>query len=278
MRFSKMCSLGNDFVIIDAVTQNVHLRSEFICRLANRHTGIGFDQLLLLEPPNSPELDFHYRIFNADGSEVFQCGNGTRCLGRFVHLKGLTNKKNIQVSTKTVKMQIHLEEKNQICVNMGEPDFFPQTIPFRSKTIKKIYELDVAEQKLLCGIVSMGNPHCIIQVEKLDSDQIKLIGPLLGCHPSFPEGTNVGFMQIIDRKHIHLRVYERGAGETQACGSGACAAVSIGVQQDLLDEKVHVEQKGGNLDICWKGTGHCLYMTGPADHVYDGVIHMSFKP
>lgn len=274
MRFSKMCSLGNDFVIIDAVTQKVYLRPSSVCRLANRHTGIGFDQLLLVEPPYNPDLDFHYRIFNADGSEVFQCGNGARCLGRFVQLKGLTHKKHIHVSTKTVKMQIHLQPEGEVCVDMGEPDFSPPSIPFLSKKIQKIHELNVAEHKFLCGPVSMGNPHCIIQVGHLDSADVKRIGTQLQSHPSFPEGINVGFMQIIDRKHICLRVYERGAGETQACGSGACAAVAIGIQQELLDEEVHVEQTGGALNICWKGPNHPLYMTGPADHVYDGVINI----
>ncbi|AAM83974.1 diaminopimelate epimerase [Yersinia pestis] len=274
MQFSKMHGLGNDFMVVDAVTQNVYFSPELIRRLADRHTGVGFDQMLVVEPPYDPELDFHYRIFNADGSEVSQCGNGARCFARFVRLKGLTNKREISVSTQTGRMILSVTEDEQVCVNMGEPDFEPQTVPFRAAKAEKTYILRAAEHTVLCGVVSMGNPHCVMQVDDVSVANVALLGPVLENHERFPERANIGFMQVVSRDHIRLRVYERGAGETQACGSGACAAVAVGVVQDLLNENVHVELPGGSLHIRWQGPGHPLYMTGPATHVYDGFIHL----
>ena len=244
MQFSKMHGLGNDFMVVDAVTQNVFFSPELIRRLADRHLGVGFDQLLVVEPPYDPELDFHYRIFNADGSEVAQCGNGARCFARFVRLKGLTNKRDIRVSTANGRMVLTVTDDDLVRVN------------------------------ILCGVVSMGNPHCVIQVDDVDTAAVETLGPVLESHERFPERANIGFMQVVKREHIRLRVYERGAGETQACGSGACAAVAVGIQQGLLAEEVRVELPGGRLDIAWKGPGHPLYMTGPAVHVYDGFIHL----
>ncbi|MBI0217914.1 diaminopimelate epimerase [Yersinia pestis] len=274
MQFSKMHGLGNDFMVVDAVTQNVYFSPELIRRLADRHTGVGFDQMLVVEPPYDPELDFHYRIFNADGSEVSQCGNGARCFARFVRLKGLTNKREISVSTQTGRMILSVTEDEQVCVNMGEPDFEPQTVPFRAAKAEKTYILRAAEHTVLCGVVSMGNPHSVMQVDDVSVANVALLGPVLENHERFPERANIGFMQVVSRDHIRLRVYERGAGETQACGSGACAAVAVGVVQDLLNENVHVELPGGSLHIRWQGPGHPLYMTGPATHVYDGFIHL----
>lgn len=274
MQFSKMHGLGNDFMVVDAVTQNVYFSPELIRRLADRHTGVGFDQMLVVEPPYDPELDFHYRIFNADGSEVSQCGNGARCFARFVRLKGLTNKREISVSTQTGRMILSVTEDEQVCVNMGKPDFEPQTVPFRAAKAEKTYILRAAEHTVLCGVVSMGNPHCVMQVDDVSVANVALLGPVLENHERFPERANIGFMQVVSRDHIRLRVYERGAGETQACGSGACAAVAVGVVQDLLNENVHVELPGGSLHIRWQGPGHPLYMTGPATHVYDGFIHL----
>ena len=233
MQFSKMHGLGNDFMVVDAVTQNVFFSPELIRRLADRHLGVGFDQLLVVEPPYDPDLDFHYRIFNADGSEVSQCGNGARCFARFVRLKGLTNKRDIRVSTSNGRMVLSVTEDDLVRVNMGEPNFEPSQVPFRANKAEKTYIMRAAEQTVLCGVVSMGS-----------------------------------------RSHIRLRVYERGAGETQACGSGACAAAAVGIQQGLLGEEVRVELPGGRLDIAWKGPGQPLYMTGPAAHVYDGFIHL----
>ena len=274
MQFSKMHGLGNDFMVVDAVTQNVYFSPELIRRLADRHLGIGFDQLLIVEPPYDPDLDFHYRIFNADGSEVAQCGNGARCFARFVRLKGLTNKNDIRVSTQTGRMVLSVNQDELVRVNMGEPNFEPQHVPFRANKAENIYLLRTAEQTVMCGVASMGNPHCVLQVDSVQTAAVETLGPVLESHERFPERVNVGFMEVVNREHIRLRVYERGAGETQACGSGACAAVAVGIQQGLLAEKVRVDLPGGTLNISWKGPGTPLYMTGPATHVYDGFIHL----
>ena len=274
MQFSKMHGLGNDFMVVDAVTQNVYFSPELIRRLADRHLGVGFDQMLVVEPPYDPELDFHYRIFNADGSEVAQCGNGARCFARFVRLKGLTNKRDIRVSTQTGRMILSVTDDDLVCVNMGEPNFDPQIVPFRATKAEKTYIMRAAEHTVLCGVVSMGNPHWVLQVDDVKTAKVELLGPVLEGHDRFPERANIGFMQVVSREHIKLRVYERGAGETQACGSGACAAVAVGIQQELLAEEVHVELPGGSLHIRWKGPGEPLFMTGPATHVYDGFIHL----
>ncbi|MGY5584013.1 diaminopimelate epimerase [Vibrio cincinnatiensis] len=270
--FSKMHGLGNDFMVVDCITQNVFFSPELIRRLANRHTGVGFDQLLVVEAPYDPETDFHYRIFNADGSEVEQCGNGARCFARFVRMKGLTNKYQLSVSTKKGKIILSIEEDDQITVNMGEPEFEPSKIPFRAKQAEKTYIMRVDEQTLFCGAVSMGNPHVVTVVEDVTTADVQTLGPLLESHERFPERVNAGFMQVIDRQHIKLRVYERGSGETQACGSGACAAVAVGIAQGLLDHTVTVQLPGGHLEIRWQGPGKPLYMTGPATHVFDGQL------
>ncbi|MGC6405463.1 diaminopimelate epimerase [Bisgaard Taxon 45] len=274
MQFSKMHGLGNDFVVVDAITQNVYFSPETIKRLADRHRGIGFDQMLIVEPPYDPDLDFHYRIFNADGSEVAQCGNGARCFARFVILKGLTDKKNMTVSTQTGKMVLNILEGEQVRINMGEPIWEPARIPFTANKFEKNYILRTPIQTVLCGAVSMGNPHCVVQVEDIQTANVEQLGPLLENHERFPERVNAGFMQVVNRGHIKLRVYERGAGETQACGSGACAAVAVGIMQGLLDSKVQVDLPGGSLVIEWEGVGKPLFMTGEATHVYDGVIRL----
>ncbi|MBA0036635.1 diaminopimelate epimerase [Pantoea sp. BIGb0393] len=274
MQFSKMHGLGNDFMVVDAVTQNVFFSPELIRRLADRNLGIGFDQLLIVEPPYDPDLDFHYRIFNADGSEVAQCGNGARCFARFVRLKGLTNKNDIRVSTQTGRMVLSVTNDELVRVNMGQPNFEPQSVPLRANKAENLYLQRVAEQTVMFGAVSMGNPHCVIQVESVKTAPVETLGPELESHERFPERVNVGFMEVVNREHIRLRVYERGAGETQACGSGACAAVACGVQQGILAENVRVDLPGGTLHITWKGEGQPLFMTGPATHVYDGFIHL----
>lgn len=272
MNFSKMHGLGNDFMVIDAVTQSIYLSPEIIKRWANRHTGIGFDQLLVVEPPFSPEIDFHYRIFNADGNEVEQCGNGARCFARFVHLKGLTRKKEIKVSTRKGVITLTVNSDDSICVNMGTPIFEPTLIPFMATKQEKNYILRIENQTVFCSVVSMGNPHCVIEVENLDTANVEILGPLIGKHERFPDGVNVGFMQFINDQHIRLRVYERGSGETLACGSGACAAVAVGIEKGLLRQTVKVDLPGGQLKIYWKGEGTPLFMAGPAVHVYDGFI------
>jgi diaminopimelate epimerase len=270
--FSKMHGLGNDFMVVDCITQNVFFSPELIRRMADRHTGVGFDQLLVVEAPYDPETDFHYRIFNADGSEVEQCGNGARCFARFVRMKGLTNKYSISVSTKKGKMVLSVEEDDQITVNMGKPEFEPSKIPFKAKQQEKTYIIRHQDATLFCGAVSMGNPHVVTVVDDVKTAEVETLGPALESHERFPERVNAGFMQVLSREEVNLRVYERGAGETQACGSGACAAVAIGIDQGLLDEKVKVHLPGGTLFIQWKGHGKPLYMTGPAVHVFDGQI------
>ncbi|WP_044170045.1 diaminopimelate epimerase [Candidatus Pantoea carbekii] len=272
MCFSKMHGLGNDFMVVDAVRQNIFFSQHLIRRLADRHIGIGFDQLLIVEPPYDPDLDFHYQIFNADGSEAGQCGNGARCFARFVHLQGLTQKSNIYVSTQTGRMILSVLNEKLVKVNMGEPKFEPQSIPFNTNTIQDCYLLNIANQNVIFGVVSIGNPHCVIQVENIKTAPLKILGPLLENHQCFPNRINVGFMEIINPKHIYLRVYERGVGETQACGSGACAAVAYGIQRGFLFETVRVDLPNGPLQISWKGTGKPLSMIGPAIHVYDGCI------
>ncbi|EHK0040341.1 TPA: diaminopimelate epimerase [Vibrio parahaemolyticus] len=270
--FSKMHGLGNDFMVVDCITQNVFFSQDLIRRLADRHTGVGFDQLLVVEAPYDPETDFHYRIFNADGSEVEQCGNGARCFARFVRLKGLTNKYSISVSTKKGKMILDVEDDGEVTVNMGVPEFEPNKIPFKAKQKEKTYIMRAGDKTLFCGAVSMGNPHVVTVVDDVDTAEVETLGPLLESHERFPERVNAGFMQVVNRNHIRLRVYERGAGETQACGSGACGAVAVGILQGLLDESVKVSLPGGELHISWQGPGKPLFMTGPATHVFDGQL------
>ncbi|KYZ47317.1 diaminopimelate epimerase [Vibrio parahaemolyticus] len=270
--FSKMHGLGNDFMVVDCITQNVFFSQDLIRRLADRHTGVGFDQLLVVEAPYDPETDFHYRIFNADGSEVEQCGNGARCFARFVRLKGLTNKYSISVSTKKGKMILDVEDDGEVTVNMGVPEFEPNKIPFKAKQKEKTYIMRAGDKTLFCGAVSMGNPHVVTVVDDVDTADVDTLGPLLESHERFPERVNAGFIQVVSRDHIRLRVYERGAGETQACGSGACGAVAVGILQGLLDESVEVSLPGGELHISWQGPGKPLFMTGPATHVFDGQL------
>lgn len=274
IQFSKMHGLGNDFMVVDGVTQKVFFSPDTIRRLADRHFGIGFDQLLLVEPPYDPEQDFHYRIFNADGSEVQQCGNGARCFARFVRLKGLTNKERIAVSTMSGRIVLQVEQDNQITVNMGVPEFEPAKVPFRAQKAEKTYLLRVAEQTVMCGVVSMGNPHCVLNVPSVDEAPVEQLGAQLERFDRFPERVNVGFMQVVSPQEIRLRVFERGAGETLACGTGACAAAVVGMQQGLLRDRVKVHLPGGSLQIAWKGAGQPVYMTGPAEQVFDGEIEL----
>jgi diaminopimelate epimerase len=274
IQFSKMHGLGNDFVVIDNVTQNVFFSKEKIQQLSDRNFGIGFDQLLLVEPPYDPEQDFHYRIFNADGTEVSQCGNGARCFARFVKMKGLTNRNKIVVSTKSGRMVLYLEKDGQVTVNMGVPQFDPSLVPIKANKREKTYILRAQEQTFFCGAVSMGNPHCVLLVDDVNTADVETMGPLLEKHERFIEGANVGFMQIINPSHIKLRVYERGAGETLACGSGACAAVAVGQLQNRLSKDVRVDLPGGSLKIRWQGNDNILKMTGAAEHIFDGYINL----
>ena len=274
IQFSKMHGLGNDFMVVDGITQKIFFSPEMIRRLADRHFGIGFDQLLLVEPPYDPEQDFHYRIFNADGSEVQQCGNGARCFARFVRLKGLTNRDRIAVSTMSGRIVLQLEQDNQVTVNMGVPEFEPAKVPFRAQKAEKTYLLRVAEQTVMCGVVSMGNPHCVLEVEDVKTAPVETLGAELESFDRFPERVNVGFMELVSANEIRLRVFERGAGETMACGTGACAAAVVGIAQGKLRDRVKVHLPGGTLQIAWKGPGNPVFMTGPAEHVFDGEIEL----
>ncbi|GLP97475.1 diaminopimelate epimerase [Paraferrimonas sedimenticola] len=273
-QFSKMHGLGNDFMVVDAVTQNVYFSPEQIKRLADRNQGVGFDQLLMVEPPYDPDLDFHYRIFNSDGSEVEQCGNGARCFARFVRHKGLTNKNSVKVSTTAGKMTLRFEKDNLVAVNMGVPEFEPNRVPFKAKKSEKTYLIQALDQTFFAGVVSMGNPHCVIEVDDVENTDVDTIGAAITRHERFPKGVNVGFVQILAENRVKLRVYERGVGETQACGSGACAAVAVAKLQGKLGRRVQVELTGGRLNILWDGAGKPLTMIGPAEHIFDGQMQL----
>jgi diaminopimelate epimerase len=272
--FTKMHGLGNDFVVIDATAQPIELTTEQIQYLANRRFGIGCDQVLLVEPPRQPEVDFTYRIFNADGGEVEQCGNGARCFARYVRDHGLTRKTDISVATSAGVITLHVEADGQITVNMGVPRFEPEKIPFEAEARADVYSLKLQTTEVEASVVSMGNPHAVLRVDQVDDAPVNSLGPQIEAHPRFPRRVNVGFMQIVDRQHIHLRVYERGAGETLACGTGACAAVVVGRQRGWLDDKVTVSLPGGNLKIQWSGEGHSVMMTGPAVSVFEGRVRL----
>jgi diaminopimelate epimerase len=273
--FTKMHGLGNDFIVIDAINQSISLSPEQIRLMADRNFGIGFDQLLLVEKPVSDNADFKYRIFNADASEVAQCGNGIRCFGRFVHDKNLSDKNEIRVDTNAGQLLLTFNEDEQITVNMGVPLHSPAEIPIDTDQEALFYTLSVNNTKKILGAVSMGNPHAVLQVDNINSAPVAELGKSLENHPFFPERANIGFMQIMNRQSIKLRVYERGAAETLACGSGACAAVVIGIEQGLLNkEDVNVELPGGQLLINWSGRGHSVFMKGPAVSVFEGQINL----
>ena len=277
IRFSKMHGLGNDFMVLDGINQTLpELTREQITHLANRHFGVGFDQLLLVEKPQSADAEFRYRIFNADGSEVGPCGNGARCFARFVVDKGRTKNRRIPVETASGRLELLLDDNDQITVNMGAPRWSPEDIPLHTDAEADSYFIIADKQAFEVGAVGLGNPHCTLLVESVDTAKVEFIGPLLESHPDFPARVNVGFMQLLSRNHIRLRVYERGSGETLACGSGACAAVVIGQRRGFLDHTVQVDLPGGSLSITYTGEGGIL-MTGPATLVYEGVIDLPEK-
>ncbi len=269
-----MHGLGNDFVVIDAVRQSINLNKEQIHNIADRHFGIGCDQLLLVERPTTPEADFRYRIFNADGSEVEQCGNGARCFARFVRDQGLTDKEALTVETANGTIYPRIEGNGEVTVNMGIPRFDPAALPFIAKQQQPRYALNVLDQEITIGAVSMGNPHAVYLVDDTESAAVASLGPAITHHPHFSNGVNSGFMQIVDRGHIRLRVHERGSGETLACGTGACAAVVVGRLWGALDDAVRVDLPGGQLLIRWQGEGQPVMMTGPATHVFEGTIEL----
>jgi diaminopimelate epimerase len=274
LKFTKMQGLGNDFVVIDAIRQKVHLTPEKIRFLADRHFGVGCDQVLLVESAHQAHADFRYRIFNADGSEVAQCGNGARCFARFVRDQGLSAKDEIQVDTDAGRLVLRHSDADQITVNMGVPRHAPAEIPLEAEEERYRYPVEVDGRTWSFGAVSMGNPHAVLLVDDVDSAPVETLGPRLESHAAFPERVNVGFMQVMDAHNLRLRVFERGSGETLACGSGACAAVVVGIEQGLLLSPVKVELPGGKLSIAWQGRGFPVFMTGPAVKVFEGDIEL----
>ena len=272
LRFTKMHGLGNDFVVLDAVRQHVALAPEQVRLLADRHFGVGCDQVLLVEPARLPDTVFHYRIYNADGSEVEQCGNGARCFARFVRDQGLTDADRISVGTARGRIVLEVEPDGQVRVDMGIPRLDPADLPFDVPERKLAYRLDVAGETVTIGAVSMGNPHAVLVVDDVATAPVGQLGPLIERHPLFPRRVNVGFLAVRGRGCVDLRVYERGSGETLACGSGACAAVVHGRLLGLLDEQVRVGLPGGELLVAWRGEGSPVLMTGPAATVYEGTI------
>lgn len=276
LEFTKMHGLGNDFMVVDLISQRAYLDTLTIQRLANRNFGIGFDQLLVVEPPDVPSADFKYRIFNADGSEVEQCGNGVRCFAKFVHDRQLTTKTKIKVQTKSGIVEPELGANGWVRVNMGYPKFLPQEIPFVADAPESLYDIDLAGgERLTIDVVNMGNPHAVTIVPDVIAADVARIGPQVESHARFPARVNAGFMQIIDEKHARLRVYERGVGETLACGTGACAAAISGMRRGLLSSKVEVELAGGKLQIEWK-EGDMVWMTGPTATVYEGRLDLRY--
>lgn len=274
LKFSKMHGLGNDFVVLDGVRQRVELSEAQLRFLGDRRFGVGCDQILLVERATRAGVDFRYRIFNSDGSEVEQCGNGARCFVRFVREQGLTEKREIQVETMSGLITLRLESDGEVTVNMGVPRFTPADLPFVSDTDAVIQPLDVGGTAVEISIVSMGNPHAVQVVADVESAPVATQGPLIESHPRFPQRVNAGFMQVVDQHAIRLRVYERGAGETLACGTGACGAIVAGIRRGLLDSPVRVTTRGGDLNIAWGGPGQPVLMTGPAVTVFEGEIEL----
>lgn len=274
LRFSKMHGAGNDFVVFDAIHQRLELSADQVRFIADRHRGIGCDQVLLVERPTRADADFRYRIFNADGEEVEQCGNGARCFVRFVHDKKLSDLSTIRVETASGIIVPQLEANGQVTVNMGAPRFEPDQVPFMADARAPVYDLDLGDERIRISVLSMGNPHAVQCVPEIDAAPVNRQGPAIEAHPRFPNKVNAGFMQVMDRDHIRLRVYERGAGETLACGTGACAAVVAGIQQGLLNATVQVITQGGILTIRWLGEGMPVWMSGPAENIFDGEIEL----
>ncbi len=273
LKFTKMHGLGNDFVVLDGINQKIDLDRQQIRTLADRHFGIGCDQLLLVEKAEGT-ADFRYRIFNADGGEVEQCGNGARCFVRYVHEHGLTHKNEIRIETLSGVISPKLEVNGNVTVNMGKPQFEPEEIPFIAEKRELTYSLEIQGRLVTISAVSMGNPHAVLLVQDVDTAPVEADGALIEVHPRFPKKVNVGFMQIVDRSRIRLRVFERGAGETLACGTGACAAVVAGIRLGLLDRQVTVSTRGGELTINWDGNDAPVWMTGPAVTVFEGEINL----
>jgi len=274
LKFTKMQALGNDFVVLEALAQPLALTRDQLRRIADRHLGVGCDQVLQVEPPRQPDTDFYYRIFNADGGEVEQCGNGARCFVRYARDHGLTAKRELRVGTRGGIIVPRLEDDGQVTVDMGVPEFEPSRIPFDAPARALSYGLDVDGRRLEVSVLSMGNPHAVQVVADIERAPVAREGPLIERHPRFPQRVNAGYMQVVSRRRVLLRVHERGAGETLACGTGACAAVVAGIMRGLLDQEVTVATRGGDLGISWAGKGKPVMMSGPAETVFEGEIEL----
>jgi len=274
LEFTKMHGLGNDFLMLDLVSQRVRLDAATIRQLADRNFGVGFDQLLIVEPPQQPDVDFRYRIFNADGSEVSQCGNGARCFARFVRDRRLTRKDRLRVETASGVIELKVSDNGWVTVDMGRPRLAPADIPFEASAEALTYTLDVQGEPVDIAAVSMGNPHAVLRVDNVDTAPVERLGPAMESHPRFPARVNVGFMQVVNRQELRLRVYERGTGETLACGTGACAAAVAAMRWGLVDRAVTVHLPGGPLQIEWPADDASVRMTGPTARVYDGVLRL----
>jgi len=272
LKFTKMHGLGNDFVVLDFTRKVVPLSKDQAARIADRHFGVGCDQILIVEQSTRSDIDFKYRILNADGSEVGQCGNGARCFVRYVHDKGLSTKNPLTVETLTGEMVLHADDSGLVTVDMGAPRFEPSDIPLNATQRNTTYELTVGKEVHQFSALSMGNPHAVLLVDDVNTAPVTTLGAVLEKHPMFPDKANIGFMQINSRKNINLRVFERGSGETIACGSGTCAAVVAGIQLGLLDQRVEAHLNGGKLTIEWAGEGYSVMMHGPAETTFEGTL------
>lgn len=274
VKFTKMHGLGNDFVVIDATAAPLDLSPQFLQKISNRKTGVGCDQLLIVEAASEPDVDFNYRVINQDGTEVGQCGNGARCLARFVHEQGLTGKRELTVKTITTRLRLIVNDLDHIVVDMGAPEFEPEKIPFLADSRQDRYSLDINGEPVLCSVLSMGNPHAVQFVEDIETAPVLSQGPLVEKHHLFPQYTNACYAQVIDRGRIKARVFERGVGETMACGSGACAIMVAARQLGLVDDRIRIELAGGELEICWAGEGQGVEMAGPAVKVFESELDL----
>ncbi|WP_447754501.1 diaminopimelate epimerase [Pseudomonas nicosulfuronedens] len=274
LRFTKMHGLGNDFMVLDLVSQHAHVQPRHVKQWGDRNFGVGFDQLLIVEPPGTPDADFRYRIFNCDGTEVEQCGNGARCFARFVVDKRLTAKKTIRVETKGGMIELTIANDGQVTVNMGAPRLAPEQVPFQADAEALSYTLELDGQAVELAAISMGNPHGVLRVDDVDSAPVRTLGPKLEVHERFPQKANIGFLQVVNPNQARLRVWERGVGETLACGTGACAAAVAGIRQGWLQSPVQIDLPGGRLSIEWAGPGQPVMMTGPAVRVFEGQVRL----
>lgn len=272
--FSKMHGLGNDFMIVNNLKQKIFFTKKIIITLSDRYKGVGFNQLLVLEKSDNFKIDFFFRIFNANGNEVFQCGNGARCIAYFIYINKLKCHKKIKIKTKLNKLSVFIKNKKNVCVNMGIPVFDLKKIPFKIKNNKTVHFININNKKLFFWVLWVGNPHCILKVNDIENIKVDFLGKILEKHKLFPERINVVFMEIVHSGYIKLRVYERNVGETNSCGSAACAAVAIGIKEKFLEKSVLVCFKGGNLHVSWNGLNYPIFLNGPVEYVYDGIFYL----